>query len=153
MVCYARWAYSLVGVVLVGFLLLGQPAAHFLAVEALMVSLSIVIGGAALAAALAVITFRSVQRRRALAGGCTGCQFKCQHAMTVPHRPTRMWLATSVDRGAPATSRTPALAPVPTLAPTLAPEREVVMLPTPRWPDRPLRAETPPEQVRVPVRA
>lgn len=149
MVCYARWAYSLAGVVLVGFLLLGQPAAHFLAVEALVVSLSVVMGGAAIAAGLAFVTFRAIQRRRALAGGCVGCQFQCQHAMTcsADARPTRMWLISTVDRAAVA----PAHVPAPARAAAERPQ--IVMLPTPHWPDRPLRSETPAQQVRVPAGA
>jgi len=151
MVCYARWAYSLAGVVLVGFLLLGQPAAHFLAVEALMVSLAVVIGGAALAAGLAFVTFRAVQRRRALNGGCVGCQFQCQHAMTGSGgdaHPTRLWLISTVDRGAQA----PVPAPAPARA-AAAEQGHVVMLPMPHWPDRPLRSEAPAQQVRVPAGA
>jgi hypothetical protein len=41
----------------------------------------------------------STRRRRAAAGGCVSCQFRCQHAMAEPAR--RLRLVTIADRGAP----------------------------------------------------
>jgi hypothetical protein len=102
---------------LVVFLVFGRSAAHFFDAAALMVSIAVAVGGAAVAAAVAFAVFRSVQRRRAAAGGCVSCQLRCQHAMT--DQPRRLLMVSTVDReaGRACTFDGPAAAP--------------------RWPDRP----------------
>jgi hypothetical protein len=128
----------------------GQAALHVLNVTALVVSASAVFGGSTLLAGVFYLSFRAVRRKRALAGGCVGCQFTCQHALTefagVPVS-TRPWLVRTVDRGAPAVPAVPA-------------PRTPVMLPMPSWPDRPFMHAPPApeagrarERVRVPASA
>jgi hypothetical protein len=137
MVCYARPASWLAAVAVVAFVILGRPVGHFLDTAAVAVALTAVIAGAAVATALVLAAFMSTRRRRAAAGGCVNCQFRCQHAMTASSR--RSWLVTTVDRRAPA--------PVPGAVagrPAAAAGRPVpVFLPmpsvAPRWPDRPAR--------------
>lgn len=124
MVCYARRAAWIAMLGIVVLVMLGADQTHLFNVVGLLVTLLIVLGGAATGAGLTVLALRSVQRKRAAAGACVTCRFRCQHAM-VPTQ--RMWLISTADR------------PVP---------REKVFVPTPRipardhagpsWPERPL---------------
>jgi hypothetical protein len=108
MVCYARPASWLAAIVFVSWLVFAVPVSHFFNTAALMTAVTVATVGAAGAAALAFATFMSARRRRAAAGGCVSCQFRCQHAMTKP--PGRLWLVTMADRRppAPAVDRLPA---------------------------------------------
>ena len=131
MVCYARRAYGMAGIALVALVVFGRSAAHYLDVTALAAALLMVVTGAAVVSAAVFVSLRSVRRRRALAGGCAGCRFQCQHALTdfAPRHAgaggtSRLWLISSVDRDAPAAGT-----PVP--------------LAVPRWPDHPVRAGVP----------
>ena len=99
MVCYARPASRLVAIIFVAWLVFAVPARHFLSTAALATAVLVAATGAAVAAAVAVATFTSVKRRRAAAGGCVTCQFRCQQAMTEPAR--RLRLVTTTDRSAP----------------------------------------------------
>lgn len=143
MVCYAQRLITMSCITLVAFLLLGKAVTHSLDVASLLVSVTAVLAGTALAAAIAFVSFRSVRRRRALAGGCVSCAFKCQHAMTEAP-PSRMWLVSTVDRAASgqAAPRTACgAASGGRRQAASAPSRQVVSLPMPSWPDRPLRVQ------------
>ena len=137
MVCYAQRLITMTCIAVVAFLLLGKAVTHSLDVASLVVSVSAVLAGTALAAAIAFVSFRSVRRRRALAGGCVSCAFKCQHAMTEA-RPTRMWLVSTVDRATSgqAAPRTGCGQPGGSAG-------QPVPLPMPSWPDRPLHTQPP----------
>ena len=78
MVCYARPASRLAAIVFVAWLVFAVPVSHFFNTAALMTAVTVAIVGAAGVAALAFATFRSARRRRAAAGGCVSCQFRCQ---------------------------------------------------------------------------
>ncbi len=138
MVCYARRATWMSGVTVGVILVSGQATLHLLNVTALAVAMSAVFGGSTLLAGIFYLSFRAVRKKRALAGGCVGCRFTCQHAMTDfagSPAATRSWLVRTIDRDAAAPA---------------------VMLPMPSWPDRPvMHAPAAPEkeQVRVPVAA
>jgi hypothetical protein len=139
MVCYAQRLITMSCIALVAFLLLGKAVTHSLDVASLVVSVSAVVAGTALAAAIAFLSFRSVRRRRALAGGCVSCSFKCQHAMTEA-RPARMWLVSTVDRAA--SGQAPGCGTGQAAAGAAHPGApHIVPLPMPQWPDRPLRAQ------------
>jgi hypothetical protein len=127
MVCYARRATGILSVAIVAMFLYGGSTAHLLNIAPLLVSLAIVLGGAAIAAVAAFVALRSVRRRRSLNGGCVSCQLRCQHAMTGAP-PARLWLISTTDRGAPVPEKT--LIPMPRV-----PVRDTT---GPRWPDRPL---------------
>ena len=99
MVCYARPATWLAAIVMAAWLVFSRPVGHFLDTAALMAVVTLATAAAAVAAALAFAAFASTRRRRAAAGGCVNCQFRCQHAMTGP--PRRLWLVTTVDRRPP----------------------------------------------------
>jgi hypothetical protein len=157
MVCYAQRLITMTCIALVAFLLLGKAVTHSLDVASLVVSVSAVVAGTAVAAAIAFVSFRSVRRRRALAGGCVACTFKCQHAMTEA-RPSRMWLVSTVDRAAsgqvgraahPGRACTGAAHPRAQHPAAGLPSKQIVSLPMPRWPDRPLHAQ-PPAPVPLP---
>ena len=92
MVCYARPASWLAAIVFVAWLVFAVPVSHFFNTAALVTAVTVATVGAAGAAALAFATFMSARRRRAAAGGCVSCQFRCQHAMTEPTG--RLWLVT-----------------------------------------------------------
>jgi len=156
MVCYARRATWMSGITLGAIIVSGQTALHFLNVTALVVSTSAVLGGSTLLAGVFYLSFRAVRRKRALAGGCVGCQFTCQHALTefagIPASP-RPWLVRTIDRGAQALD-----APAVPAIPAVPAPRTPVMLPMPSWPDRPLMHAPPApgarharERVRVPA--
>jgi hypothetical protein len=126
MVCYARRAawIAILGIIIL--VMLGADETHLFNVVGLLITLAVVLGGAATGAALTVLALRSVQRRRAAEGACVTCRFRCQHAMTSP-RSQRMRLVSHVDRGP---ERQPVLVPVPRIP--------VRGHSGPQWPDRPL---------------
>jgi hypothetical protein len=126
MVCYARRAawIAILGIIIL--VMLGADETHLFNVVGLLITLAVVLGGAATGAGLTVLALRSVQRRRAAEGACVTCRFRCQHAMT-PARSPRMRLVSHVDRGA---AQEPVLVPVPRI-----PVRDHA---GPQWPERPL---------------
>ena len=160
MVCYARPASWLAAIVFVAWLVFAAPVSHFFDTATVAMAVTVATVGASVAAALVFAIFLSTRRRRAAAGGCVSCQFRCQHAMTEPGR--RLSLVTIADRRPAGTAAgRPAAAPGQLGAPGhlgghghpgTAPARSVsVLLPMPtvrsaagpRWPDRPaLRAST-----------
>jgi hypothetical protein len=134
MVCYARRATGILSIAIVALFLYGADTAHLFDVAGLLISLAVVIGGAAVAAGAVYVALRSVQRKRALAGGCVSCQLQCQHAMTGDGGrrsagSQRMWLVSRAERRP--------VAPQP------------VFVPMPRVPAEQVRV--PAEQVRVPA--
>ena len=148
MVCYARPASRLAAILLIAWLVFAVPVSHFFDTAALVTAVTVATSGAAVAAALAFATFMSVRRRRAAAGGCVSCQFRCQHAMT-EHAMTgpgrRFWLVTTADRrppepghpSAPGHRSTAPARSVPILLPMPAVRSAAGDPAAPRWPDRP----------------
>ena len=156
MVCYAHRATWISGITLGAIIVSGQAVLHFLNVTALAVSASAVFGGSTLLAGVCYLSFRAVRRKRALAGGCVGCQFACQHALTEfggAPASTRSWLVRTVDRGAAAPDAPVPHTPAPTGPVSVPAPRSPVMLPMPSWPDRPLvHAPSAPEAGQDPMR-
>ena len=148
MVCYARPASRLLAIVAVAWLVFAVPVSHFFNTAAVMVAVTVAAVGAAVAAALVFAIFMSTRRRRAAAGGCVSCQFRCQHAMT-GHAMTgpggRLWLVTTADRrppepahpGAPGHRSTAPARSVPILLPMPAVRSAAGDPAAPWWPDRP----------------
>ena len=120
MVCYARPASLLVAIVAVAWVVFARPVSHFFGTAAILAVVLMAAAVAATAAALAFAGFMSVRHRRAAAGGCVNCRFRCQHAMTGYQGPGRR-------RGSLPARSAPVLLPVPEVA-----------APAPRWPDRPI---------------
>lgn len=119
MVCHARPAIWFAAILIIVSMVLYRPVGHFFGTAAILTAVAMAVAGAAVAAALAVAAFMAVRRRRAAAGGCVSCRFRCQHAMT--EQTARLWLVSVADRG-------PGRAGGPAGADDLA---------APRWPDRP----------------
>jgi len=140
MVCYARPAFRTAAVVVVALLVCSRPLSHFLGTAEFMVAATAVTGAAAAGSAAVFAAFLSTRRRRAAAGGCVGCRFRCQHAMTEASsgRPSRLALVIRTDRRiAPpggqgqGVGQDPVLMPTPVVRPRPAGDAG------PRWPDRP----------------
>jgi hypothetical protein len=140
LVCYARPASLLAAIVAVAWVVFAGSVGHFFSTAAVLVAVLTVTIGAAVAAAFAVAAFMSVRHRRAGAGGCVNCRFRCQHAMTGRAGSGRLWLVTGADRRGPAPSGRPGPLPARSV-PVLLPMPEV-RDPAPRWPDRPLYRTT-----------
>jgi hypothetical protein len=93
MVCYARPALRMGAIILVLLVILDRSGAHlfsghFFGTAGLIAAVTVVAGLVAAAGALGFAAISSIRRRRAVAGGCVHCQFRCQSAMTgQPHRP------------------------------------------------------------------
>jgi hypothetical protein len=120
LVCYARPASLLAAIVAVAWVVFARPVSHFFGTAAVLAAVLTATAVAATAAALAFAAFMSVRHRRAAAGGCVNCRFRCQHAMTGYQGPGR--------RPGPLPARSaPVLLPMPEARP-----------PAPRWPDRPV---------------
>jgi hypothetical protein len=166
MVCYARPASRLAALLIVALLVFGHPVGHFLDTAAIFVAALAAAGGAALATALIFAALASTRHRRAAAGGCVSCQFRCQHAMTGP--PRRLWLVTTGERREPGPAHPARIppsgrpAPVPLPTPSIRPAglagaaRAAGAVGAagagPRWPDQPLhRAPGRQERVRSPA--
>lgn len=153
MVCYARPASLLAAIVIVAWVMFAGTASHFFGTAAVLAAVLTATAVAATAAVLAFAAFMSIRHRRAAAGGCVNCRFRCQHAMTGAEGaegsgPRRLWLVTIADRretGYQGPGRRPG--PLPgRSAPVLLPVPEV-RASAPRWPDRPVyRTEAAPQR-------
>jgi hypothetical protein len=87
------------------------------------------------AAVLAFTIFMATRRHRAASGGCVGCRFQCQHAMT--EETSGRW-PTLTATGARHIHSEPARS-VPVLLPMPAVRVAATSAAAgPRWPDRPL---------------
>ena len=150
MVCYARPASRIAALVVIAFVVFGHSIGHYLGAAALVTTIALATAVAAVAAALVFAAFLSTRRRRALAGGCVGCRFRCQHAMT--EQPQRLRLVTIVDRTPTDPTARPAVTARPATAArhaTAARAARVTGEPVlvrlsagpdaPQWPDRPVR--------------
>ena len=120
MVCYARPASLLAAIVAVAWVVFAAPVSHFFSTIAVLAAVLTATAGAAVAATLAVAAFMSTRHRRAAAGGCVNCRFRCQHAMTGDQAP-------SAHAGPLPARSVPVFLPMPE-----------VRAPAPRWPDRPV---------------
>ena len=119
MVCYARPASLLAVIVAVAWLAFAGPVSHFFSTAAVLAAVLTATAAAAVIATLAFAAFMSTRHRRAAAGGCVNCRFRCQHAMTGP--------APGRHQGPRPARSAPVLLPMPEVG-----------APAPRWPDRPV---------------
>jgi hypothetical protein len=134
MVCYARPAGCFAAIVAVAWLVFAGPVSHLFGHAATLVAVIAATLGTAVAASLAFAIFMATRRHRAAAGGCVGCRFQCQHAMT-EQAPGR-WPTVAMARGShghvePDRS-VPVLLPMPAV--------RVSATSAPRWPDRPIHS-------------
>jgi hypothetical protein len=93
MVCYARPALRMGAIILVLLVILdrsGVPllSGHFFGTAGLIAAITVAAAVVTVAATLGFGAISSLRRRRAVAGGCVHCRFRCQSAMTGrPQRP------------------------------------------------------------------
>jgi hypothetical protein len=138
MVCYARPAGCFAAIVAVAWLVFAGPVSHLFGDMATLVAIIAATVGTAVAAVLAFTIFMATRRHRAASGGCVGCRFQCQHAMTEETSgrwPTLTATRAGHDHSEPARS-VPVLLPMPAVRVAAAPA--VAASAGPRWPDRPL---------------
>jgi hypothetical protein len=89
MICYlpALRVVTVSGVA--AWLLWHKAIMHILGVAGMVLEITVAAAGAVALAVAVIWLTREIQRRRARAGGCTGCRFRCQLAMTGPAAPGR----------------------------------------------------------------
>ena len=118
MVCYAPGTGTLAVIGFAVYLVWHKAILHFLSMAGTTMEIILLLGAAALAAFVLVWTARMIRRRRAQAGACTTCRFRCQEALKA--RPNL--LVNRVDRRVtpPAVARRAALTCHPA-APLLSP--------------------------------
>lgn len=106
--CYAPSTSAIAALLFIGYLALRHTAGHALASAGLVTTVIVVLGASLLAVGLTVVAAATVRRRRAAAGGCLTCAHPCQEPVEAP----------PAYRGRQGT--------------------QVVDLPLPEWPHRPL---------------
>ena len=133
MVCYARPAGCFAAIVAVAWLVFAGPVSHLFGDAATLVAVIAATVGTAVAATLAFTIVMATRRHRAASGGCTGCRFQCQHAMTgeTPGRWPAVTAARAGHGHVEPDRSVPVLLPVPAV-------RSVPASAGPRWPDRPV---------------
>jgi hypothetical protein len=138
MVCYARPAGCFAAVVAVAWLVFAGPVSHLFGDAATLVAVIAATVGTAVAATLAFTIVMATRRHRAASGGCVGCRFQCQHAMT--EETSGRWPAVTATHAGhvhaePARS-VPVLLPMPAVRSAAASAGSAPA--GPRWPDRPI---------------
>jgi hypothetical protein len=98
MVCYIPGTGTLAVIGFAIYLIWHKTIGHFLHVIGAAMEFTLVTGAAVAAFALVTWTARAIRRRRAAAGACTACRFRCQQALLARPHP----LVNIVDRRLPA---------------------------------------------------
>jgi hypothetical protein len=87
--CYLPSTGTVLIVIVIGAALLHGPVSH---VAAGMGTIAVILAVTALVAGIftgTILAARTIQRRRAAAGGCVTCRFQCQRAQTACQSATR----------------------------------------------------------------
>ena len=136
MVCYAPGTGTLAAIGFAVYLIWHKAILHFFSMAGTTMEITLLLAAAALAAFVLVWTARMIRCRRAQAGACTTCRFRCQEALKA--RPNL--LVNRVDRRVtpPAVARRAALACHPA-APLVSPLPRRLVSPPPAQPPRPPR--------------
>ena len=101
MVCYGPRIGTIAVVGAVAYVFLHRVIGRILHIAGLVLEIALITGLAAAAAALVIWTVRTVQRRRAAAGACTACRFRCQQSL-IPHsQPAAQRLQLTAQRPQP----------------------------------------------------
>jgi len=90
MVCYGPRVGTIAVVGAVVYVLLHRVIGRILHIAGLVLEVALIVCLAAAAAALLAWTVRSVQRRRAAAGACSTCRFRCQQPVTLHPQPVTL---------------------------------------------------------------
>ena len=96
MVCYLPGTGTLAVVGFAVYLIWHRAIMHFLGLVGTATEIALLLGAAAAVAIALIWTARMIRRRRAQAGACTTCRFRCQQALQA--RPNL--LVNRVDRRA-----------------------------------------------------
>lgn len=139
MVCYAPSTGTLAALGIGIYVLWHKTIGHLLGLFGTVLEIILILGVEVAAAIALVWLTRQIRRRRAAAGACTTCRFRCQQALAA--RPSL--LVNVVDRRLPAPER-PAL--------TCHPAAPLLPVPAPfsvRGPIRPPVSPLPPSATRV----
>ncbi|MBV9380978.1 MAG: hypothetical protein JOY82_06420 [Streptosporangiaceae bacterium] len=114
----------MVALIAAGYLLLHRTVGQAFAAAGLATGLAAAGAGLAAALALVAVSAAAIRRRRAAAGACTTCRFRCQQAIPQPRRALRVSLSAM---------------PVPRRPVLVARyDRGSTAAPAPQWPHRPL---------------
>ena len=87
MVCYGPRVSTIVLACAAAYALFHQLIGHILHIAGLVIQVTLITGTAAAAAVLLARAVRTVQRRRAAAGACTTCRFRCQQPLDLRPQP------------------------------------------------------------------
>jgi hypothetical protein len=150
MVCYLPGTGTLAVIGFAVYLVWHKAILHFLSVVGLGAEIALLLGAEAAVAVALIWTARMIRRRRAQAGACTTCRFRCQEALQ--GRPNL--LVNRVDRRTPpAAPPRPAVRTCHPAAPVFATLRRPAPRPAPgprpavptaeRWPLAPRHAHRP----------
>lgn len=105
MVCYGPRISTIVVACAAAYAFLHQVIGHILHIAGLVMQAALITCAAAGTAVLVIWAIRATQRRRAAAGACTTCRFRCQQPLDLRPQP----------RAARAGHRQAVLLPVPPL--------------------------------------
>jgi hypothetical protein len=138
MVCYGPRVTTIAVAGAVVYVLLHRVIGRILHIAGLVMEVALIVCLAAAAAALLAWTVRSVQRRRAAAGACSTCRFRCQQAVTL--HPLPVTLRARLPVPAARVSHQPTAGPRPGAWPgtPARPRSETRPRPEP-WPGTPAR--------------
>ena len=146
MVCYLPGTGTLAVIGFAVYLVWHKAILHFLSVVGLGAEIALLLGAEAAVAVALIWTARMIRRRRAQAGACTTCRFRCQEALR--GRPNL--LVNRVDRRtAPAAPLRPAARTCHPAAPVFATLRRPAPGPRPAQAPRPARSPSGPAPVRL----
>jgi hypothetical protein len=106
MVCYGPRIGTIAVASAVVYVFLHRVIGRILHIAGLVLEIALITSLAAAAAVLVIWTVRAVQRRRAAAGACTTCRFRCQQSLIPRPQP-------AVRRPQPAVRRPQPAAPCP----------------------------------------
>ena len=87
MVCYGPRVSTIVLACAAAYALFHQLIGHILHIAGLVIQVTLITGTIAAAAVLLARAVRTIQRRRAAAGACTTCRFRCQQPLDLRPRP------------------------------------------------------------------
>ena len=81
MVCYAPGTGTLAVIGFAVYVFWHKAILHFFSMAGTAMEITLLLGTGALVAVLLIWTARMIRRRRASAGACTTCRFRCQEAL------------------------------------------------------------------------
>ena len=121
MVCYGPRIGTIAVASAVVYVFWHRVIGRILHIAGLVMEVTLITCVAAAAAVLLVWTVRTVQRRRAAAGACTTCRFRCQQSLILGPQPTTRSAQPTARRPRPAAPRPQPGSPRPAALPPRVP--------------------------------